>query len=327
MTISLCMIVRNEAELLPRALTDWRALADELLIADTGSDDNTVNIATRLGARVLHYEWAYPGNKGAARNVGLDAAASEWIVILDADEIIQDAPGLRATLLEQDLPVDGLDVHFQNYTEYNQMSMQWTQLRIFRRGLFRYKHREHELPFAVGAARLGTISTVFEHRPPAGREPGKLQPMLDRLMLDVLEQPDDPHPLYFLHRQYLLAGDYIRSIELGQQFLAMPGNLDRCECYGNLANAYLRTDRPVEAIKMYHNALVEQPERRVWWIRLAEVYMVHGNYHLALTLLRCAAELRLNEQEQNYQPELATVHLYNLIEHCQMHLAGHQHEH
>ncbi|MDO9353739.1 MAG: glycosyltransferase [Solirubrobacteraceae bacterium] len=98
MRVSLCMIVRDEEEMLPRCLEAVKAGVDEMIIVDTGSRDRTVEIAESFGATVLHFTWT--GNFGEARNVGLEAATGDWVLILDADEIFvaDDALALRPLL-------------------------------------------------------------------------------------------------------------------------------------------------------------------------------------------------------------------------------------
>ncbi len=85
-TLSLCMIVRDEAEMLPRCLTAVRGLWTELRAVDTGSRDGTVAILEAEGARVLHRTW--DDDFSAARNAGLEGATGDWILFLDADEIV-----------------------------------------------------------------------------------------------------------------------------------------------------------------------------------------------------------------------------------------------
>ena len=94
-TMSLCMIVKDEEEMLPRCLEAVAGVVDELVVVDTGSTDRTVDIARSFGARVLHHTW--DGDFAAARNVALDAATGDWILSLDADEVLvaEDAQRLR----------------------------------------------------------------------------------------------------------------------------------------------------------------------------------------------------------------------------------------
>src|SRR4029077_17309854 len=95
LTLSLCMIVKDEEAMLPRCLTAVAEPVDELIVVDTGSTDRTVEIAESFGARVLHHAWT--GDFSAARNVGLDAATGDWLLYLDADEVLAggDGPLLR----------------------------------------------------------------------------------------------------------------------------------------------------------------------------------------------------------------------------------------
>ena len=82
--LSVCMIVRNEEKLLPRCLTSVHDVADELIIMDTGSEDNTMSIARSFGANVYEFEWC--DDFSAARNEAIKYATGEWILQIDADE-------------------------------------------------------------------------------------------------------------------------------------------------------------------------------------------------------------------------------------------------
>src|SRR3954452_14274341 len=94
--LSLCMIVKDEEEMLPRCLAAAKPAVDEIIVVDTGSTDRTVEIAESFGARVLHHEWN--GSFSDARNVSLEAATGDWVIYLDADEVLveEDAAALRA---------------------------------------------------------------------------------------------------------------------------------------------------------------------------------------------------------------------------------------
>jgi glycosyltransferase involved in cell wall biosynthesis len=86
MSISLCMIVKDEAENLPRCLESVQDLVHECIVVDTGSTDATCDIATRYGARVHSFTWN--NDFAAARNVSLDYATGDWVLVLDADEVL-----------------------------------------------------------------------------------------------------------------------------------------------------------------------------------------------------------------------------------------------
>ena len=96
LTLSLCMIVRDEEEMLPRCLAAARDAVDEIIVVDTGSVDRTIEIARSFGAKVIEREWT--GSFSEARNTSFDAATGDWVMYLDADEVLVegDAARLRA---------------------------------------------------------------------------------------------------------------------------------------------------------------------------------------------------------------------------------------
>ncbi len=82
--ISVCLIARDEAEMLPGCLDAARGVFDELVLVDTGSTDDTVAIARARGAVVGHFDWI--DDFAAARNAALDLATGDFVLSLDADE-------------------------------------------------------------------------------------------------------------------------------------------------------------------------------------------------------------------------------------------------
>ncbi|WFR63988.1 glycosyltransferase family 2 protein [Paenibacillus amylolyticus] len=94
--ISLCMIVKDEACSLQRCLNAVRDVVDEIIVVDTGSVDNTTEIARLHGAVVIRAEWN--GDFSEARNLSLAAATKSWILVLDADEVWVQTPQMKAEL-------------------------------------------------------------------------------------------------------------------------------------------------------------------------------------------------------------------------------------
>ncbi len=95
-SISLCMIARNEEPFLAECLRSVRGVVSETIVVDTGSTDRTKEIAAESGAKVLDFPWC--DDFAAARNVGLEVATGTHILVLDADERL--APNMGPNLIE-----------------------------------------------------------------------------------------------------------------------------------------------------------------------------------------------------------------------------------
>ena len=88
-SLSLVMIVRDEAKNIKQLLSGLAPISDEVIVVDTGSTDDTVTLATGEGALVFNFPWC--DDFAAARNFGLVKASKSWILAIDADERIAPA--------------------------------------------------------------------------------------------------------------------------------------------------------------------------------------------------------------------------------------------
>jgi tetratricopeptide (TPR) repeat protein len=84
MRLSVCLITKNEEENLERVIRSFESVADEIIVTDTGSTDDTVKLAKELGAKVSHFPWC--DDFAAARNFCFKQAQGDWIFWIDADE-------------------------------------------------------------------------------------------------------------------------------------------------------------------------------------------------------------------------------------------------
>ncbi len=100
MTVSACLIVRDEAKRLARCLESLRGVVDEIVVVDTGSVDDTIAIAERFGAKIGHFTWV--DDFAAARNAALDLATSDWVLSIDADEWLSVTKPLAAAIAKSE---------------------------------------------------------------------------------------------------------------------------------------------------------------------------------------------------------------------------------
>ena len=104
-TISLCMIVKNEEKLLGRCLESVKDIVDEIIIVDTGSNDNTKTIANKFTNLVYDFKWVDDFSK--ARNYSFSKASKDYILWLDADDIILEEDRLKLLNLKNNKNYNG----------------------------------------------------------------------------------------------------------------------------------------------------------------------------------------------------------------------------
>ncbi len=215
MRLSLCMIVRDEQEMLPRCLASVADAVDEMVIVDTGSTDATVEIARSFGARVLFHQWT--GSFAQARNVSFDAATGDWLLCLDADEVLveEDAPLLRS--LTGRTWREAFYLSETNYTGdlEDGTAVTHNALRVFRnRPEYRFEGRLHEqiahclpgyLPERIEASGVriehyGYLGAVRDSREKSRRN-------IELLRLQQAESPPTPFLHYNLGSEYAAADE------------------------------------------------------------------------------------------------------------------------
>lgn len=118
-TVSVCMIVKNEEAVLARCLDCLQGLADEIIIVDTGSTDLTKQIAARYTDKIYDFTWI--DDFAAARNESLSKATMDYIYIADADEVIDEENRERFRILKETLlpEIDIVQMKYANQLEFN----------------------------------------------------------------------------------------------------------------------------------------------------------------------------------------------------------------
>ena len=176
MTLSVCMIVKDEETFLEKCLRSLDWFYDELIIVDTGSTDKTKEIAARFGAKVFDFKWV--DDFSAARNFSLEKATSEWILVLDADELIENKDDVKKLMT---LDFDAFTLVQKNFT-YDKNNLEFVQakipvegyfgyipvevVRLFRNKGYKFSGRVHELvdeSLIAGKAKVGYSDAGILH--------------------------------------------------------------------------------------------------------------------------------------------------------------------
>lgn len=133
-TISLCMIVKNEEEYIEAALESVKTAVDEIIIIDTGSEDNTKSICSRYTDQIYETEWT--DDFSEARNLSLKKASCEWILWLDADErlVIKDKKAFQKVLSVKSKAAYSVKLlHYMDFKEEEKKYYTSYHTRLFRR--------------------------------------------------------------------------------------------------------------------------------------------------------------------------------------------------
>ena len=134
-TISLCMIAKDEERYLGQCLDSVKSLVDEMIIVDTGSTDKTKEIAKKFGAKIYDFKWI--DDFSAARNENLKHATKDWILVLDADEVLdKDAVKSIRDFIKKN-EYDAFSFIQKNYTNESSIA-----------GFVREEHKINKLSYA-----------------------------------------------------------------------------------------------------------------------------------------------------------------------------------
>jgi len=215
MSVSAVLIVKNEAACLDACLDALRNVVDEIVVADTGSTDDSRNIALALGARVFDFPWC--SDFSAARNFAIGQASHDCVLTVDADEYLDSSPEeARAALLsfEADAalqPLLGLvEIVNLRADSADEVAVDRTA-RVFRRSAFRYVGAIHEqlIPFDAVTPTARALPISFRHTGYAlspEQAAAKAHRNIAILRRELEAHPDDEYYRYQLGKAWVSLG-------------------------------------------------------------------------------------------------------------------------
>lgn len=242
-TISLCMIVRNEEDVLARCLDSVKGLVDEIVLVDTGSIDGTKAMAARYTHDVYDFKWV--DDFGAARNYSFSKATMEFQMWLDADDVMEEADRDEFLHMKSELGTETDVVMLPYHVAFDQEgkpTMTYYRERLLRRSRgFVWQGAVHEVITPAGAIRYGKAAVC--HR--------KLHPSDPDRNLNIYEAIKeregitDPRNQFYYGRELYYHKRYEEAAHVFQAFLLeglgwIENNIYAClnlsECLENLGN-------------------------------------------------------------------------------------------
>lgn len=220
-SITLCLIAKDEAAMLPACLASVRDAVDDMVVVDTGSHDATVSLAQAAGAQVVHHPWQ--DDFADARNASLAAARGDYVLVLDADERL--VPGAAAAVraaADGELDCGLLPLHHADRIDASPALVASGRARLgspvhlprlLRRTSDLVYHgviHENVAPWLQTPGRIiRRVPAAIAHYgaiPEVKRSRGKLDRDLRLLGRRAEASPDDPAPWTFLGNRLLNAG-------------------------------------------------------------------------------------------------------------------------
>lgn len=317
MKVAIYTIALNEEQFVKRWYESAKD-ADYLLIADTGSTDNTVKIAKSLGINVVSVSvspWRFDDARNAAMaQLPLDI---DYCISLDMDEII--TPNWRESL--EKAFAEGITrpkyKHIWSWKEDGTPGLEFAYDHIHARKGYRWKHPVHETLFPYGISEKSIFINGIEthHHPDPTKSRSQYLPLLE---MSVKEDPGSDRNAYYYARELYFYGKYGEAAKEFKRHLAMPNATWPPERTSSMR--YLAKCEPQKAFDYLHLAIKESPGRREALVELSQLMYSTQNwtdcYEFAIDALKIDSkplDYLCEEFAWGSLPhDLASISAYNL---------------
>ncbi len=291
MKISACVIVKNEAKNIAQWLENMQSIADDIVVVDTGSEDNTVEIVKSYGVEPYYFAWR--NDFAAAKNYALAQAKGDWILFLDADEYFTQVSSqrLRGILnkYNKDRKIGAILCRLINIDIDNMDRIidSMLQVRIFRRdSKISYVGAVHEQLHTYGkytmqfCKDLDILHTGYSSS--LIRKKGERNlPILEKMEREATTQKEKARLYAYLMDAYNMPGQYEKMLKYAK--LAIESNTctlgDATKAYKALISALIDLGRDSEEIMAaVDEALEKFPGDTFFLIEKGHFYYVEKSY-------------------------------------------------
>ena len=258
MNLSVCMIVRNEEQVLRRSLSAAKCFADELIVVDTGSEDRTKEIAAEYTGSVYDLPWK--DSFCEARNFSFAKASGDYLMWLDADDLISDENVSRIRRLKEE-GFGGVDVVYTIYRNHTQTGITDYVMRerMVRRSLHPLWEFDVHEAIAVDPGWKKTYRQDIEitHKKEAVGDPGRNLRILEKCIREGREFT--AHEKVSLCMELVRAGRDEEACRLYADMAAFLHGKDAVNAIHFAGPAFYRTDRCAELYRLIEEAEKKDP--------------------------------------------------------------------
>lgn len=279
-TISLCMIVKDEEKVLEKCLKSIKNIVDEIIIIDTGSSDNTKNIALKYTNLVFDYKWNY--DFASARNFSLEKATKDYILWLDADDYLKPSQAKKILKLKQD--DSDYDLYFFLY-DFDNNYQPFYRERLFKRAKnYRFSGKIHEAIAPNGKIKYEDI-VISQQRITKGLTKRNLE-----IFLNMTDEEFTSRDYYYFAKELYRHEQIPKAIFYFNKFLTcqncyFENVIDTCFLLGNI---YQKQQQYSLALKMYFMSFYYDLPRANILCEIANVYYQNNDYLKAIYYYKMA---------------------------------------
>jgi glycosyltransferase involved in cell wall biosynthesis len=283
-TIGLCLIVKDEEKNIARCIKSVNSFVDEIIVVDTGSTDDTVKIAEELNAAVYYYPW--DNSFSNARNFAMGKAKSQWLLLLDADEELDQGSCGKLAEFINTTALDGAHFRVRNYTgSYSRDNYNLhNALRLLRNnGMYTFKGNIHEQICREGADllydRFTVLDVVLHHYgylDDAVHEKQKRKRNIPILEKELEAEPGNAFTLFNMGNEYLSVNDFETALDYYKKAKANIKDVNMAfvpHLYFRMVNCY-------EGLRQYQAALNLIEEGIGIYSGCTDYEFIRANIHL-----------------------------------------------
>ncbi|MGH0792372.1 tetratricopeptide repeat-containing glycosyltransferase family 2 protein [Bacillus cereus] len=283
-TISLCMIVKNEEAVLERCLQSVKGIPDEIIIVDTGSTDTTKKIATQWTKHVYDFKWVY--DFAAARNEAFRHATKEYIFWLDADDVLKPEDAKKLRMLKNVLhpEVDGVSMKYHaDFDAQGNVTGSVIRHRLFKREKgYRWTGIVHEHVEVAPTDTVWASDVVVTHQP--------LDVKRSIRNLDLYERylkrggTLTPHDLFHYGRELSMHERYDEAIDIFEQYLDTPGIAPDIRLFilNELASCYYFVENVQKEQEISVQSLLYAMPQPIFCCRIGEAFLQKNDVQTAI---------------------------------------------
>ena len=220
-TISACLMVKDEEHCLENCLKSIKGFVDEIIVVDTGSTDGTIEIAENYGAKVYHHPWE--GDFSKHRNQSMSYAKGDWILIIDADEVLEPESSKAIRAIAKQTPKNAILFKVINCSSKGECKSLLISPRLFRNDIgCHYRGIVHNQPYYPREEEPSSLKIYhygYDLSPEQMKAKGKRT--IELLEKQIAMNPEAIFPRFNLTISKFMAGDFLASVKEGEKAIRL----------------------------------------------------------------------------------------------------------